>query len=30
LGGLPINFLEEKFKMKDDNNSTANEEKQKN
>ena len=26
IGGLPVNFLEEKFKMKLDNNSTANEE----
>ena len=29
FGGLPINFLEEKFKMKDDNSSTANEENKK-
>ena len=26
FGGLPVNFLEEKFKMRLDNNSTANEE----
>ena len=26
FGGLPVNFLEEKFKMKLDNNSTAHEE----
>ena len=29
FGGLPVNFLEEKFKMKGDNSSTANEENKK-